>query len=308
MWSRREETGTISVLFSAGRARRAGEKDTPFVLQIGSWALHAVPSGDFALDGGAMFGVVPRPLWSRTNPPDETGRISLKMRLLLIRGPDRTFLVDTGIGDKFTAKHRGIYRVENAALPDEALRRAGFDPGIVTDVILTHLHFDHAGGATRGDGTPTFPGARYHVQRSQFEWARTPTPKDRASFRPADFLPLFHDDRLELHEGETELADGIRLIPVDGHTRGMQLVRVGDGPGELLYTADLTPTHNHLRTPFVMAYDNEPLKTIEEKRTWLDRAVERGTILFYEHDPDMAACRIHKRNGDFEAGEEIDFS
>jgi glyoxylase-like metal-dependent hydrolase (beta-lactamase superfamily II) len=275
------------------------------VLQIGSWSLHAVPSGDFALDGGAMFGVVPRPLWSRTNAPDEAGRISLGMRLLLIRGPERTFLVDTGIGDKFTAKHRSIYRVENAVLPDEALRRAGFDPETVTDVILTHLHFDHAGGATRADGTPTFPQARYHVQRAQFEWARTPTPKDRASFRPTDFLPLYKEDRLALVEGEIEIADGIRLIPIDGHTRGMQLVHVSDGSSELLYAADLVPTRDHFRTPFVMAYDNEPLKTIEEKRTWLGRAVERGTVVFFEHDPRTAACRVRKDSGDFEAGEEI---
>lgn len=275
------------------------------MLKIGEYSLHAVQSGAFALDGGAMFGVVPRPLWSRTNPPDESGRISLGMRLLLIRGPDRTFLVDTGLGDKFSDKENAIYRVQGCRLPDDALRAEGFDPDEVTDVILTHLHFDHGGGGTRADGSPVFPRARYHVQRAQFEWAREPTPKDRASFRPADFLPLHERDHLVLHEGRTELADGIEVIPVDGHTRGMQLVRVGDGDTNLLYLADLAPTRSHLRTPYVMGYDNFPITTMEEKRTHIGRAADKDWILFFEHDPDVAACRVRSGPKDFEAGEEV---
>jgi glyoxylase-like metal-dependent hydrolase (beta-lactamase superfamily II) len=277
------------------------------MLKIGPYTLHAVPSGDFALDGGAMFGVVPRPLWEKTNAPDESNRISLGMRLLLIEGPDRTWLVDTGIGDKFTAKNNRIYRVENARLPDEALRAAGFDPAAVTDVILTHLHFDHTGGATRSDGTPVFGDARYHVQRSQFDWARNPSPKDRASFRPLDFVPLLEREQLDFAEGETELDTGIGVIPVDGHTRGMQLVKVSDGATTLLYGADLVPTRSHLRTPYVMGYDNEPLKTIEEKTRILGQAVDEEWIVFFEHDPVNIACRIDKDSGDFApTQEEID--
>jgi len=280
------------------------------VLRIGPYELHAVPSGDFALDGGAMFGVVPKPLWERTNPADERNRIALGMRLLLIKGPDRTFLVDTGIGDKWGDKQNAIYRLENEALPDEALRRAGHDPDAVTDVILTHLHFDHGGGATRADGSPVFAGAQYHVQREQFEWGRDPAPKDRASFRALDFMPLFEQDRLTLHDGRTDLADGIELLVVHGHTRGQQMIKVGDGTTTLLYTADLVPTKTHLRTPYVMAYDNEPLLTITEKVEWLGHAADEDWIVFFEHDAHTAACRVRRgpkksSTADFEAGEEV---
>jgi len=272
----------------------------PRLLEIGRYSLHAVPSGRFGLDGGAMFGVVPRPLWERTNPPDELGRIPLGLRLLLIQGPDRTWLVDTGIGDKFNAKSNRIYDVD-ATLPDEALRRAGFDPDSITDVLLTHLHFDHGGGSTRADGTPVFENARYHVQRRQWEWARDPSPKDRASFRPHDFVPLADHDRLVLLDGRTDIADGIEVIPVDGHTPAMQLVKVSDGAQTVLFCADLVPTRTHLRTPYVMAYDNEPLKAIAEKTEWIGRAATEDWTLFLEHDPTVAACRVRRGAKDFEA-------
>ncbi|MHC4338625.1 MAG: MBL fold metallo-hydrolase [Planctomycetota bacterium] len=275
------------------------------MLEIGPYRLHAVQSGSFALDGGAMFGVVPHPLWAKTNPPDDRNRIALGMRLLLIEGPDRTWLVDTGLGDKFDEKANRIYRVENCLMPDAALRAAGFDPAAVTDVILTHLHFDHGGGSTHADGRPVFDQARYHVQRSQFEWARQPTPKDRASFRSDDFLPLFQQDRLVLHDGRTELAESIEVLPVDGHTRGMQLVKVSDGAQTLLYTADLCPTKTHVRIPFVMGYDNEPLKTIQEKVEHLGRAADEDWILFFEHDPEATACRVRRGDKDLEATEEV---
>jgi glyoxylase-like metal-dependent hydrolase (beta-lactamase superfamily II) len=277
------------------------QNDRP-LLEIGRYSLHAVPSGEFGLDGGAMFGVVPRPLWERINPPDELGRIPLGLRLLLIRGPDRTWLVDTGIGDKFDAKSNRIYRVD-AMLPDEALRHAGFDPASVTDVLLTHLHFDHGGGSTRADGMAVFPNARYHVQRRQWDWAREPSIKDRASYRPDDFLPLAAQDRLVLVDGRTEVADGIEVIPVDGHSPAMQLVRVFDGAQTVLYCADLVPTRSHVRTPYVMAYDNEPLKAVAEKTEWLGRAVAEDWVLFLEHDPVQATCCVRRGAKDFEAVE-----
>jgi glyoxylase-like metal-dependent hydrolase (beta-lactamase superfamily II) len=274
------------------------------VLRIGPYEAHALHGGDFALDGGAMFGVVPRPLWERTNPPDDRNRIALAMRLLLLRGPDRTFLVDTGIGDKWGDKENGIYRVEGAVLPDEAVRRAGFDPFAVTDVLLTHLHFDHGGGSTRADGTPVFGNARYHVQRRHLEWARDASVKDRASFRPLDFEPLAAQDRLLLHDGRVEVADGVELLPVSGHTRAMQLVKVSFDE-TLLYMADLVPTRAHLRTPWVMAYDNEPMRTMREKTRLLGRAAREGWIAFFEHDPQVAACRVRRGERDFEAGEAV---
>jgi glyoxylase-like metal-dependent hydrolase (beta-lactamase superfamily II) len=274
------------------------------VLRIGPYEAHALESGGFALDGGAMFGIVPRPLWERTNPPDDRNRIALAMRLLLLRGPDRTFLVDTGIGDKWGAKENGIYRVEGTLLPDEAVRRAGVDPDTVTDVLLTHVHFDHGGGSTRADGTPVFANARYHLQRRHLEWARDTSVKDRASFRPLDFEPLAKEDRLVLHDGRAEVADGIELLPVFGHTRAMQLVKVSFDE-TLLYMADLVPTRSHLRTPWVMAYDNEPMRTMREKTRLLGRAAREGWIAFFEHDPLVAACRVRRGERDFEAGEPV---
>ncbi|MFQ5844263.1 MAG: MBL fold metallo-hydrolase [Planctomycetota bacterium] len=274
------------------------------MLRIGSYDVVAAPSGTFGLDGGAMFGVVPRPLWERSHPPDERNRIALAMRLLVLRSPERTWLVDVGIGDKFDRKHEDIYRVD-ALSADEAVRAAGVDPGTVTDVVLTHLHFDHAGGATRRDGSPAFPGARYHVQRRQLEWARHATAKDRGSFREADFLPLYRDGRLNLLDGPGALAGGIEVVVCDGHTSGMQLVKVGDGERTLLYVADLVPTAAHLRLPYVMAYDNNPLQTLKEKQRILSQAAEEGWILFLEHDPSCAACRVEQRRGGFTKGPEV---
>lgn len=253
-----------------------------------------------------MFGIVPRPLWEKQVPPDAQHRIPLSLRLLLIEGPDRTFLVDTGIGDKFDAKANRIYDVD-ARLPDAALRAAGFDPAAVTDVILTHLHFDHGGGSTRADGTAVFPGARYHVQRRQLEWARSPSMKDRGSYRDLDFMPLLEEGRLEQADGRCALADGIEVLPVDGHTPAMQLVKVGDGTTTVLYVADLVPTRAHLRTPWVMGYDNEPLKTVKEKTLWVGKAAEEGWILFLEHDAGTAALRVRAGEKDFEPLEEVAF-
>jgi glyoxylase-like metal-dependent hydrolase (beta-lactamase superfamily II) len=274
------------------------------VLQAGPYELFAIESGRFALDGGAMFGIVPRPLWERANPPDAQGRIALALRLLLARGRGRTWLVDTGIGDKFDAKSNAIYRVE-AQLPDAALRAAGFDPDDVTDVILTHLHFDHGGGTTRADGSPVFPRARHYVQGRQWEWAQRPSTKDRGSYRPADFRSL--EPLLTMLEGPGNLAPGIDVVTVDGHTPAMQLPRVHGGGSSVLYCADLVPTLAHVRTPWIMAYDNEPMKSAAEKEELLGRAADEGWILFLEHDPGRAACRVRRGAKDFEVAGEVAF-
>ena len=272
-------------------------------MKIGAYEVIPVQAGTFGLDGGAMFGVVPRALWAGPNPPDDHNRIALGARLLVLRGPERTWLVDTGLGDKFDAKKNAIY-ANDGMMPDEALRAADIDPDDITDVLLTHLHFDHAGGATRADGSPTFPRARYHVQRSQLEWAREPTAKDRGSFRPDDFLPLYREGRFRLMDGPGELDDGLEVLVVDGHTPGMQLPKLSDGDRTLLYTADLVPTTTHLRLPFVMAYDNNPLATIEEKQRILSQAAREGWTLFFEHDVNCTACRVVEEGG-FGKGEEV---
>jgi len=275
------------------------------VLKVGPYELFAIESGRFALDGGAMFGIVPRPLWERPCPPDPQGRIELALRLLLIRGKGRTWLVDTGIGDKFDEKSNSIYRIEGAMLPDEALRRAGFDPADVTDVLLTHLHFDHAGGTTRADGSLVFPRARHYVQRVQWEWAQRPSMKDRGSYRPEDFRVLA--GQVTLLEGRGDLAPGIEVLPVDGHTPAMQLPLIrGDGKA-VFYCADLVPTAAHARAPWIMAYDNEPMKTAAEKVELLGRAAAEGWILFLEHDARYAGIRVRRGAKDFEMMEGVAF-
>jgi glyoxylase-like metal-dependent hydrolase (beta-lactamase superfamily II) len=275
------------------------------VFQVGPYELHAIESGRFALDGGAMFGIVPRPLWERSNPPDAQGRIALALRLLLIRGRGRTWLVDTGIGDKFDTKATAIYHIEGALLPDAALSQQGFDPREVTDVLLTHLHFDHAGGTTRADGSPVFPHARHYVQKRQWDWAHEPSLKDRGSYRLADFRSLA--PLMTFVEGPAQLAPGIDVVPVHGHTPAMQLPRIYADGKNVLYCADLVPTAAHARTPWIMAYDNEPMRTAAEKSELLARAADEDWVLFLEHDPDRAACRVKRGTKDFEAAAEVTF-
>lgn len=265
-------------------------------MKLGAYEVETIVDGTLALDGGSMFGVVPRALWSRSNPPDDRNRISLASRLLLIRGGGRTVLVDTGLGDRWSDKERKIYAVrQRDGGIVAALGRRGILPEDVTDVILTHLHFDHAAGTVRGpegEKRLTFPRATHHLQRRHWEWALSPTLKDQASFRPADFSLLQDSERLHLVEGRAEILDGIEVLPLDGHTRGMQAVRVRGDDDEVLYPADLVPTATHVPLPWVMAYDNQPLVTLTEKRRLLGEAAREGWILVLEHDPETAAIRL----------------
>lgn len=265
-------------------------------MRIGPYDLFPIDTGSFALDGGAMFGVVPRPLWEKTNPPDERNRIALAARALLIRGGGKTILVDVGNGDKLNDKLKGIYKID-ASRADlfTSLRARGVEPADVTDVILTHLHFDHAGGSTVRDGDrirPAFPNAVYHVQREHWEAACHPTERDRASFFPEDFRPLDEHGLLRFSEGEGEILPGIRVLTVHGHTAALQCPVISDGATTLFYCADLVPTLSHVQLPWIMAYDLRPLVTLEEKRRLLGRAVEENWIVFFEHDPSFAAARL----------------
>jgi glyoxylase-like metal-dependent hydrolase (beta-lactamase superfamily II) len=267
-------------------------------MRIGNYEVHPVETGRFALDGGAMFGVVPKPLWEKTNPPDEKNRIPLAARPLLIRGGGRTVLVDTGNGGKFNDKLRSIYSMENRTSDIvSSLARYGVTPDGVTDVILTHLHFDHAGGATMlldGDVVPAFPRARYYVQAEHWRAAQAPTERDRASFFPDDFLPLQRHGVLEFTEGETEVLPGITVRPVHGHTSALQCPVVSDGRTTLFYCADLVPTSSHVPLPWIMAYDLRPLVTLEEKRRLLAQAADEDWVMFFEHDPALAAARLKR--------------
>ena len=267
-------------------------------MRIGNYEVHPVETGRFALDGGAMFGVVPKPLWEKTNPPDEKNRISLAARALLLQGEGRTVLVDTGNGGKFSEKLKSIYRIENGTSDIvSSLARYGVTPEGVTDVILTHLHFDHAGGATtllNGEAVPAFPRARYYVQAEHWRAAQVPTERDRASFFPDDFLPLQRGGVLEFTEGEGEVIPGIAVSLVHGHTAALQCPILRDGRTTLFYCADLVPTSSHVLLPWIMAYDLRPLVTLEEKRRLLAQAADEDWIIFFEHDPTLAAARVKR--------------
>ncbi|MEX0600208.1 MAG: MBL fold metallo-hydrolase [Rhodothermales bacterium] len=260
--------------------------------KIGPYELYAIETGRFGLDGGAMFGIVPKPLWERRIQADARNRIPLHMRCLLLEGKGRVILVDNGLGDKVDDKFREIYAVDDEEHNlTRSLRQAGFSTDDVTDVILTHLHFDHCGGSTRrtDDGLePVFPNAQFYVQRAHWKWARDPNVREAASFLDENLDPLAASDRLNLVDGPGTLFPGIELLTVDGHTEAQQLVKVSDADRTLVFVADLLPTTAHLRDAWVMAYDVRPLVTIREKRAFLERAVEEGWHLFFEHDPETA--------------------
>jgi glyoxylase-like metal-dependent hydrolase (beta-lactamase superfamily II) len=266
------------------------------MMKIGPYTIHAVETGLFSLDGGAMFGVVPWVFWSKTNPPDERQRIRLAARCWLIQGNGKTILVDNGNGNKWSDKLKDIYRLDNSnADLFSSLDRNGVRREDVTDVILTHLHFDHAGGSTiheNGKLVPTFPNARYYVQKAHWELSQHPTEKDRASFMSDDFLPLMERKVLELVEGEFEIFPGIELLVCNGHTDAQQLPKISDGKTTMLFCCDLVPTTSHVPLPYIMAYDVRPLVTLEEKKRILPRAFEEGWILFLEHDPETQAITL----------------
>jgi glyoxylase-like metal-dependent hydrolase (beta-lactamase superfamily II) len=258
-------------------------------MKIGKFTLTAIDTCTFSLDGGAMFGVIPKVLWSKAyHPGDELSRIPLAARLLLVQWDNHNLLIDTGNGTKLSDKLCKIYNIDKEkASVETALSKLNINTEAISEVILTHLHFDHAGGATKYDNgkpVPTFPNAKYYVQKEQFEWAKAPSVKDRASFMPENFMPLQTAGQLELVDGEAELFPGISVIPLYGHTAGMQLVKISDGGETLLYCADLFPTAAHIPIPYVMAYDNYPMTTIEEKKKILPQAYEEKWTLFFEHD------------------------
>jgi len=276
---------------------------------VGGWAVHAVETGYFWLDGGSMFGSVPKPLWSKLHPPDERNRIRLAMRCLLAEGHGRRVLVDDGVGAKFSPKLMDIYRVELGEQSlERALDAAGLKVEDITDVVLTHLHFDHAGGSTARRGErlePRLPRARSYVQRRNWDNARNPNPRERASYMPENFEPLMEAGVLTLWEGEQRPWPGFELFTADGHTRGQQLVRLSGPEGVLYFVADLIPTAAHVRIPYVMGYDVAAIETMEEKRVLLERASAERAWICLEHDPEVALGRPAAEGDDFAWAETV---
>ncbi|MBC8478634.1 MAG: MBL fold metallo-hydrolase [Candidatus Delongbacteria bacterium] len=275
-------------------------------MNIGPYQLRALEADRFKLDGGAMFGVVPSVLWQKTNPADSRNRIDMTTRCLLIEGPPGPILVDVGIGGKGDKKFRSIFAQEEAAGGlTGALQRLGLEPGDIRHVILTHLHFDHVGGLTRldqaGAPQPLFPNARHWFQRRQLDWARSPSLRDRASYQPTNWEPILAAGLGEVVDGDAEIFHGIRLYCVNGHTPAMQLVEIADEQNNLLYCADLIPTQSHIPLPFIMGYDLEAITTLREKERFLASAVERSTLLFFEHDPVNIVSRVIPHGNDYRA-------
>ncbi len=253
---------------------------------VGSYSVSLLETCRFGLDGGAMFGVVPRTLWQKAySLPDEKNRIPMAAKVLLVRSMDRIVLVDSGNCPWMSEKLRQIYdiRFDDYSL-EGALAAHGLSATDITDVILTHLHFDHVGGAARENGDPRFPNARYYVQKDQLAWARNATEKDRASFMAEMFEPLVTAGLAETLDGNGEVLPGIFVETVFGHTQAMQTVRVSDGTTTVFFPADLMPTSAHISIPYGMAYDNFPLTTIEEKRAVLPSILDEKWIVIFEHD------------------------
>ncbi len=272
-------------------------------MKLGDLEFHILSDGHFRLDGGAMFGVIPRPLWEKKLRPDERNRVELAMNSVLIRSAGRWILVETGAGDKLDAKQRDIFAIgDGPRLPDQLAAR-GVRPEEISLVINTHLHFDHCGGNTKlvdGRAVPVFPQARYVVQEGELAWAAAPSERDRASYIPENFLPIQEAGKWWLLEGDAEVAPGIELVRVPGHTRDMQCVRLTGGGRTAFLLVDLVPTTAHLPLPWMMSFDLYPMTTLENKRKWLDQAARGHWLCLFPHDAVTPAAYLHDRDGKYE--------
>jgi glyoxylase-like metal-dependent hydrolase (beta-lactamase superfamily II) len=269
--------------------------------QLGGWRIHAIQAGGQRLDGGAMFGVVPKTLWERRIPPDERNRIQLGMRCLLIEHGIGLVLIDTGAGNKENDKFYDIYGIENRGTPgptrlEDGLRQLGVGVDDITLVINSHLHFDHAGGNTTRDAkgmiVPTFPNARYVVQKGEYEYATHTNERTAGSYFPHNFVPVQEAGRFDFVDGEREIIAGIRAIPTPGHTPHHHGLLIESAGERAFYIADLVPTAAHLPLPWIMGYDVEPLVTLETKRHILKRAVDDEWLVVFEHDAATAWSKI----------------
>ena len=276
---------------------------TPLVARrkIGALTVHAIQAGGQKLDGGAMFGVVPKPLWEKRIKSDERNRIQLGMRCLLIEHPSGLVLIDTGAGNKEGDKFKDIYGLENeggagGTMLEEGLRQIGVAPTDIALVINTHLHFDHAGGNTRtapgGALEISFPSATYIVKRGEFDYATHTNERTAASYFERNYVPLERAEKIEFVSREKEIVKGIRVIPTPGHTPFHQSVLIESAGERAFYLGDLVPTHAHLPLPWIMGYDVEPLVTLETKRRILKQAVDERWLLIFEHDATVPWGRI----------------
>ena len=259
--------------------------------------LFTVDTGFFKLDGGAMFGVVPKSIWSRTNPADDNNLCTWAMRCLLVSEGNRLVLIDTGIGDKQDARFFSHYYLHGEASLEKSLRNLGVHPTDITDVFLTHLHFDHCGGSVKygshGQYELTFPRAKYWTNQDHWNWATLPNPREKASFLEENILPLQEHGVLEyLDLSKKALFPGFDFLTMDGHTDKQMLPKVHYKGRTLVFMADLLPSVGHLPIPYVMGYDTRPLLTLQEKQVFLEEAVRENYLLFFEHDAVHECCTV----------------
>src|SRR5437763_1620448 len=273
---------------------------------LGDYRVEVVPDTEFRLDGGAMFGVVPRPLWSKVCPPDDRNRIRMNMNCLFIETESERILIETGIGDKWTPKHEEMYGITRKQPLSESLRAlTGVGAEEITIVVNTHLHFDHAGGNTTRDSAgrvvPTFPNARYFISRGEYEHAEAPHERDRASYMPENWRPLQEAGQLKLKEADYEVVPGLRMETIAGHSRTMQCMRLERGGQTLFSFADLIPMRAHVPLAWIMGYDLYPVETLEAKKHLLPQAAREEWLCFFYHDPDVPLCRVIEEDEKFRA-------
>lgn len=278
-------------------------------MTIGKYKISVINTAMFGLDGGAMFGIIPKPLWNKTVESDKNNRIKLGSNCLFLESDSKKILIDTGIGNGWEQKFEVIYNLnyKDSSL-EKSLIEKRINPNDITDVILTHLHFDHVGGAVKYENDkilPMFPNATYHVQNKHFEWAKNPSPKDKGSFVASRFLPLMNEGILNLIDGDIQFDDEISLITSDGHTIAQQLVKIADGNNTIFYAGDIIPTSAHIPIPYIMGYDIQPLVTIEEKIKLLSQAVDEEWKIIFEHDCLCLGATIGKNENGFAIKERI---
>jgi len=264
-------------------------------MKIGKYKLRIIESGYFGLDGGAMFGIIPKPLWNKTNPSDENNRVKLATRNLLLESEDRKIIVDVGMGDKWNEKEKAIYSIDSNRSLEKGLAEHDLKTKDITDVILTHLHFDHCGGSTtleNGKLMPAFPNARYFVQKQNYDWAVKPSDRDKGSYLKSNFVPLFEEGVLSFTIGDARLDDNIDFIVINGHTFGQQMLKISDSANTLVYCCDLLPFVSHIPIPYIMGYDLQPLVTMKEKVKTLQQALDENWLLFFGHDPEIAFATV----------------
>lgn len=277
--------------------------------------LHTIDTGFFKLDGGAMFGVVPKTIWQKLNTPDANNLCTWAMRCLLIEDGKKLILIDCGLGDKQDERFFSHYEPHGDASLESSIRKAGFGLDEVTDVILTHLHFDHCGGAIRKDKTtgsfyPTFKNATYWSNEKHWEWATKPNAREKASFLKENILPIQESGQLKfVEDGSTAVHPHIKLNTVSGHTESMFIPHIKIGEKTLVYCADLLPSMAHLPVPYVMAYDTRPLLSLDEKKKFAEYAAANNYYLFFEHDRSVECCGLKstekgvRENGVFKLSE-----